>query len=173
MAALPSEITIGELAARSGVASSALRFYESRGLITSTRTPGGQRRYARAMLRRVAFIQAARRVGLSLDDAAQQLRKLPDRRTPTKDDWAVLSRSWRGLLESRIEELETLQSRLTSCIGCGCLSLKTCGLLNANDRAAGRGSGARYLLGDTPETTSGARRNLNGRQSAVHTASPG
>ena len=151
MPALDSEITIGELARRSGVATSALRFYESRGLISSTRTPGRQRRFARAMLRRVAFLRAAQRVGLSLDEIATALRALPERRTPTKADWALLSRSWRGLLRSRIEELETLQTRLTSCIGCGCLSLKTCSLLNADDRAAGRGSGARYLLGDSPD----------------------
>ena len=151
MPALPTEVTIGELSRRSGVATSALRFYEARGLITSQRTNGGQRRYARPTLRRVAFIQAAQRVGLSLDEIATALRTLPERRTPTKADWAVLSRSWNGLLRSRIAELETLQTRLTSCIGCGCLSLKTCGLLNTDDRAAERGSGARYLLGDAPE----------------------
>lgn len=150
MPALASEITIGELAARSGVAASALRFYETRGLITSARTAGGQRRYARAMLRRVAFVRAAQRVGLSLDEIAQVLHVLPERRTPTKEDWERLSRSWRGLLEERIRDLETLRTRLTSCIGCGCLSLTTCGLLNADDRAARRGAGARYLLGDKP-----------------------
>lgn len=130
---------------------SALRFYDSRGLISSWRTAGGQRRYVRPTLRRVAFIQAAQRVGLSLEEIATALRTLPDRRTPTKADWALLSRSWRTLLASRINELETLQTRLTSCIGCGCLSLKGCGLLNPNDRAAERGDGARYLLGDIPE----------------------
>ena len=150
MAALPEDLTIGELARRSGVAPSALRFYESRGLIASARTPGRQRRYARAMLRRVAFVQAAQRVGLTLDEIAVALRKLPERRTPSKEDWAVLSRSWRALLRARIDELETLQTRLTSCIGCGCLSLKTCGLLNTDDRAAACGNGARYLLGDEP-----------------------
>ncbi len=103
------------------------------------------------MLRRVAFIQAAQRVGLSLDEIATALHTLPERRTPTKADWALLSRSWNGLLQSRIDELKTLQTRLTSCIGCGCLSLKTCGLLNPDDRASARGSGARYLLGDSPE----------------------
>ena len=128
-----------------------MRFYESRGLISSGRTNGGQRRFARPTLRRVAFIQAAQRVGLSLDEIATALHTLPERRTPTKADWAVLSRSWKALLRSRIDELETLQTRLTSCIGCGCLSLKTCGLLNTNDRAAGLGTGARYLLGDSPE----------------------
>jgi MerR family redox-sensitive transcriptional activator SoxR len=151
MSALPTEITIGELARRSGVATSALRFYESRGLISSSRTEGRQRRYARPTLRRVAFIQAAQRVGLSLEEIATALHTLPERRTPTKADWALLSRSWKGLLRSRIAELETLQTRLTSCIGCGCLSLKTCALLNPNDRAAARGDGARYLLGDSPD----------------------
>lgn len=151
MPALNTEVTIGELARRSGVATSALRFYESRGLISSSRTNGGQRRFARPTLRRVAFIQAAQRVGLSLDEISIALHTLPERRTPTKADWAVLSRSWKDLLRSRIDELETLQTRLISCIGCGCLSLKTCGLLNANDRAAARGSGARYLLGDSPD----------------------
>ena len=151
MPALPTELTIGELAQRSGVATSALRFYESRGLISSTRTGGRQRRFARPTLRRVAFIRAAQRVGLSLDEITTALRALPERRTPTKEDWAVLSRSWQGLLRSRIEELETLQTRLTSCIGCGCLSLKTCRLLNTDDRAAARGDGARYLLGDSPD----------------------
>jgi MerR family redox-sensitive transcriptional activator SoxR len=150
MPALDTEVTIGELARRSGVAASALRFYESRGLISSSRTNGGQRRFARPTLRRVAFIQAAQRVGLSLDEIASALHTLPEKRTPTKADWAVLSRSWNALLRSRIEELEILQSRLTSCIGCGCLSLKTCGLLNPNDRAAARGDGARYLLRDSP-----------------------
>ena len=150
MPALAEEITIGELAARSGVAASALRFYETRGLIASTRTAGGQRRYARAMLRRVAFVQAAQRIGLTLDEIADVLRVLPERRTPTRDDWARLSRSWRGILEERIAHLERVRTRLTSCIGCGCLSLDTCGLLNANDRASRRGAGARYLLGDAP-----------------------
>ena len=156
MPALGEEITIGELAARSGVNASALRFYETRGLIRAQRTAGGQRRYERAMLRRVAFVQAARRVGLSLEEIAVALRLLPEGRTPTKADWERLSRSWRALLESRIDELETLRTRLVSCIGCGCLSLKTCGLLNSDDRAARRGAGARYLLGDEP--TEGPRR---------------
>jgi MerR family redox-sensitive transcriptional activator SoxR len=150
MAALPPEVSIGELAARSGVAASALRFYETRGLISATRTRGGQRRYERAMLRRVAFVQAAQRVGLSLEEIAHALRRLPRSRTPDREDWALLSRSWRPLLDARIAELERLEERLASCIGCGCLSLKTCGLLNTNDRAAARGAGARYLLGDAP-----------------------
>jgi MerR family redox-sensitive transcriptional activator SoxR len=153
--ALPSELTIGELARRGGVTTSALRFYESRGLISATRTGGRQRRFARPTLRRVAFIQAAQRVGLSLEEIATALHALPERRTPTKEDWAALSRSWRGLLRSRIAELETLQTRLTSCIGCGCLSLKTCSLLNPGDRAAERGDGARYLLGDSPDDEGG------------------
>src|SRR5438105_15295388 len=125
MPALSTEITIGELASRSGVATSALRFYESRGLIASARTNGGQRRFARPTLRRVAFIQAAQRVGLSLDEIATALRALPEKRTPTKADWALLSRSRYALLRSRIEELDELETRLTTCIRCLCLSVKT------------------------------------------------
>ena len=158
MPALGEQITIGELAARSGVSASALRFYESRGLIRAERTTGGQRRYERAMLRRVAFVQAAQRVGLTLDEIADALRLLPENRTPTKADWERLSRSWRALLESRIAELATLRTRLVSCIGCGCLSLKTCALLNTDDRVARRGAGARYLLGDDPTDAGPARR---------------
>ena len=157
MPALGEQITIGELAARSGVSASALRFYESRGLIRAERTMGGQRRYERATLRRVAFVQAAQRVGLTLDEIADALRLLPENRTPTKADWERLSRSWRALLESRIAELATLRTRLVSCIGCGCLSLKTCGLLNTDDRVARRGAGARYLLGDDPTDAGAAR----------------
>ena len=145
MPALDTEVTIGELARRSGVATSALRFYESRGLISSSRTAGRQRRFTRPTLRRVAFIQAAQRVGLSLDEIATALHTLPERRTPTKADWAVLSRSWNGLLQSRIDELATLQTRLTSCIGCGCLSLKACALNNDEDHLSEEGSGARLL----------------------------
>src|SRR2546430_9863310 len=129
MPALGEEITIGELAARSGVSASALRFYEARGLVRSERTAGGQRRYERAMLRRVAFVQAARRVGLSLEEIAVALRLLPEGRTPTKADWERLSRSWRALLESRIDELETLRTRLVSCIGCAVFRSRPAGCL--------------------------------------------
>lgn len=149
---LEPSITIGELAARSGVAASALRFYESRSLIRARRTAGGQRRYSRAALRRVAFIRAGQRVGLPLSAIAQALATLPEERTPTKADWARLSRSWQVHLEAMRRELETLQTKLTECIGCGCLSLRSCSLFNGDDVAAARGSGARYLLGDRPPT---------------------
>ena len=144
-------ITIGELAERSGVARSGLRYYESRGLIVADRTGGNQRRYSRGMLRRTAFIRAAGAVGLSLDEIAAALATLPVGRTPRKADWTRLSRAWRSQLESRILELERLRDDLTGCIGCGCLSLRRCALLNVGDRAAARGAGARYLLGDDPD----------------------
>jgi MerR family transcriptional regulator, redox-sensitive transcriptional activator SoxR len=146
VAELRNQISIGELAARSGVATSALRFYEARGLIYADRTAGRQRRYARATLRRVAFIRAAQKIGLSLDQVTAALARLPPDRTPTKADWARLSRAWRAGLDARIDELERVRDDLTSCIGCGCLSLRTCRLLNAGDNAADRGSGARYLI---------------------------
>lgn len=140
------ELSIGEVAERAGVAASALRFYERERLIESTRTEGGQRRYERDVLRRVAFVRAAQRVGLTLDEIRESLQSLPDARTPTAADWARLSRSWRPLLNRRIEELERLRDRLDSCIGCGCLSLKACQLSNPDDIAAADGAGARWLL---------------------------
>ena len=139
------ELTIGDLAARSGVATSALRFYEAEGLISSERTPGNQRRYARATLRRVAFIRAAQRVGLSLDDVREAFTTLPSERTPTKSDWALLSRSWRPRLDEQIARLERLRDRLDGCIGCGCLSLQTCALNNPDDVEAARGPGSVLL----------------------------
>ncbi len=144
-------LPIGELAARSGVAASALRFYEDAGLLHSERTAGGQRRFARDTLRRLAFIAAAQRVGLTLDEISAALATLPDARTPTVADWTRLSRAWRPRLDEQIEMLIRLRDDLTSCIGCGCLSLKTCALYNPDDAAAGLGSGARYLLGDAAE----------------------
>lgn len=147
---LPRTLSIGELSARSGLAHSALRFYEGEGLIRSERTAGNQRRFPRVELRRVAFIRAAQQVGLSLDEIRDALQRLPEGRTPTKADWARLSASWRHRLDERIAELERLRDGLTSCIGCGCLSLRKCALSNPRDVAAVRGSGARYLLGDTP-----------------------
>ncbi len=149
MPVLPDQITIGELAARSGVATSALRFYEASGLIVAERSGGNQRRYARPVLRRVAFIRAAQQVGLSLDEIREALARLPSDRTPDKRDWERLARAWRGRLDQRITELERLRDSLTGCIGCGCLSLRRCGLLNRDDRVAARGAGARYLLGDS------------------------
>jgi MerR family redox-sensitive transcriptional activator SoxR len=143
-------ITIGELAARSDVAPSALRYYEQLGLIAAQRTSGNQRRYARPTLRRVAFIRVAQEVGLTLDDVGMALSALPRDRTPVKRDWERLSRAWRQRLDARIAELERVREDLTGCIGCGCLSLRRCALLNRSDRAALGGSGPRYLLGDVP-----------------------
>jgi MerR family redox-sensitive transcriptional activator SoxR len=143
-----AELTIGEVAERTGVAPSALRFYEDRNLIRSTRTGGGQRRYGRDVLRRVAFIRIAQRVGLSLGEVGQALALLPDARTPHASDWERLSRTWRDRLDERIALLNGLRDDLSSCIGCGCLSLKSCGLYNPSDGAAGLGPGPRYLLGD-------------------------
>ena len=143
---MPSALlTIGELSARSGIAPSALRFYEARGLITSLRTSGNQRRYQRAMLRRIGFIRSAQRVGLSLEEIAEALSTLPENRTPTRADWTRLSRDWRPRLDAQIERLERLRTKLDGCIGCGCLSLKTCALNNPDDDAADRGPGAVFL----------------------------
>ena len=141
-------LTVGELAARSGVAASALRFYEDRGLIESERTAAGHRRYERAMIRRVAFVVFAQRVGLSLSEIGAELARLPAGRTPKRTDWAKLSSSWTARIDARIAELERLRDGLTECIGCGCLSLDRCRLANPDDRAAARGAGPRYLLGD-------------------------
>ena len=139
---------ISEFAQRSGLAASALRYYESQGLLAGSRSPGGQRRFARADLRRVAFVRAAQAVGLSLEQIQAALSTLPERRTPTATDWARLSRSWQPLLDARIAELTRLRDQLASCIGCGCLSLTRCALYNPRDAAARLGPGARYLLGD-------------------------
>jgi len=142
-------LTIGELAKRAGVATSAIRFYEAQGLISSTRTDGGQRQYQRETLRRVGFIRAAQAVGLNLAEIHAALASLPGQRTPTKQDWQRLSRVWQPLLQARIDGLIALRDQLASCVGCGCLSLKSCALYNPQDIAQRRGSGARYLLGDT------------------------
>lgn len=143
-------LTIGELAARSGVATSALRFYEERGLIRSERTPSGHRRYPRATTRRVAFIVFAQRVGLTLEEIGRELAKLPSRRTPRGEDWARLSANWSRRIDERIAELERLKRGLGDCIGCGCLSLKRCRILNPGDRAGRKGPGPRFWLGDAP-----------------------
>lgn len=142
-----SELTIGELSERSGIATSAIRYYEDRGLVTSRRTPGNQRRYERSMLRRLAFIRTAQGVGLSLEEIEAALESLPSGRTPTKADWARLSRSWRPRLDARIAQLERLRDTLDSCIGCGCLSLRRCSLSNPDDVLATRGPGAVILDG--------------------------
>jgi len=141
-------LSIGEVAGRTGVAPSALRFYEAEGLLGSTRTAGGQRRYPRSVLRRVAFVRVAQRVGLSLDEIRDALATLPASRTPTKGDWARLSASWRPRLDEQIAVLERLRDELSSCIGCGCLSLRECSLYNPSDRAAANGPGPRYLIAD-------------------------
>lgn len=143
-----STLSIGELSERAGVPHSALRFYEEQGLLKSVRTTGGQRRYARDMLRRVAFIRSAQNVGLRLDDIAAALAQLPESRTPTKSDWTRLSKRWRAVLDARITALEALRDQLDQCIGCGCLSLTACRLYNPSDAASVRGTGPRYLLGD-------------------------
>ncbi len=137
--------TVSGIAQRSGFAASAIRFYENQGLITATRTSGGQRRFERQMLRRLAFIRAARNVGLSLDEVAEALEKLPDGRTPTRADWARLSKTWRARLDDQIAGLVALRDNLDSCIGCGCLSLQRCAISNPGDSAAVVGSGAVYL----------------------------
>lgn len=145
MSHLAKHLTIGEVAHRSGVAQTALRFYEERGLISSTRTSGNQRRYDRAVLRRLAFIRAAQRVGLSLEQVSDALSTLPADHAPTKADWTRLSRRWREELDARIDGLQRLRDRLTGCIGCGCLSLRTCKLQNPDDIFAEHGPGAPRL----------------------------
>jgi MerR family redox-sensitive transcriptional activator SoxR len=143
-------LSIGEVARRSGVAASALRFYEERGLITSERAGTGHRRFLRPVLRRIAFIVFAQRVGLSLEEIGAELRKLPPQQAPTRRDWSRLSATWAARIDERIAELERLKLGLTECIGCGCLSLDRCRLANPGDRAARLGPGPRYWLGDPP-----------------------
>jgi MerR family redox-sensitive transcriptional activator SoxR len=149
-------MTIGEVARRSGVAASALRFYEERELITSERAGSGHRRYPRAVLRRIAFIVFAQRIGLSLDEIGSELAKLPPDRAPTRRDWSRLSSKWTARIDERIAELHRLRAGLTECIGCGCLSLDRCKLANPDDTAASFGPGPRYWVGDRPVTPSGA-----------------
>jgi MerR family redox-sensitive transcriptional activator SoxR len=141
-------MTIGEVAERAGLATSTLRFYEAEGLIESERTAGNHRRYPRAELRRIALIRAAQSFGLSLADIRSALDSLPEGRTPTKRDWERLAGRWRRLIDGQIEALERLRDEATSCIGCGCLSLRSCALYNVGDAAARRGAGPRFLLGD-------------------------
>ena len=141
-------LTIGEVAKRSGVAASALRFYEDRELISSERAGSGHRRYNRSVLRRIAFIVFAQRVGLTLAEIAEELSKLPPDRAPNRSDWSRLSAGWTFRIDQRIAELERLRAGLTECIGCGCLSLSRCKLANPGDRAAGSGPGPRYWVGD-------------------------
>lgn len=141
-------LSIGEVARRCGVATSALRFYDAEGLIRSERASSGHRRYDRPVLRRVAFIVFAQRIGLTLAEIREELAKLPENRVPRRADWAKLSASWTGRIDERIAELERLRSGLTECIGCGCLSLDRCRLANPDDRAGRSGPGPRYWVGD-------------------------
>jgi MerR family transcriptional regulator, redox-sensitive transcriptional activator SoxR len=143
-------LPIGEVARRSGVASSALRFYEQRGLITSEREGSGHRRFPRAVLRRIAFIVFAQRIGLTLEEIGGELAKLPPNQAPSRRDWSRLSATWSARIDERIAELERLKLGLTECIGCGCLSLDRCQLANPGDRAARLGPGPRYWIGDRP-----------------------
>jgi MerR family transcriptional regulator, redox-sensitive transcriptional activator SoxR len=142
-------LTITEISRRSGVAASALRFYEERGLIRSERAGSGHRRYQRGVLRRIAFIVFAQRIGMTLDEVGAELAKLPRDRVPEGADWALLSSGWAARIDERIAELRRLQAGLTGCIGCGCLSLDRCELANPRDRAGGHGPGARYWIGDS------------------------
>ena len=147
-AASPSWLTIGELAARCGVATSALRFYEDRGLIGGPRTASGHRRYPRSMIRRVAFIIFAQRIGFTLAEIRVELDKLPRGRAPDRAEWAALSSQWEERVDARMAELQRLKRGLTECIGCGCLSLDRCAILNPADRASANGAGPRFWLED-------------------------
>lgn len=152
-------LTIGQMAARAGVATSTLRFYEDEGLVVpALRTDGNRRMYHREALRRIAFIRSAQRVGLGLAEIRAALAQLPDGRTPTVADWSRLSATWRGRLDAQIRLLESIRDDLDGCIGCGCLSLDRCRLYNPDDAAAARGSGARYLEGDTSADVLGTNR---------------
>ncbi len=144
-------ISIGELAARTGVAVSAIRFYESKGLIEALRTRGGQRRFLRADIRRVSFVLIAQKMGLSLEEVADELARLPAQRTPNAEDWGRISTGLRARIDDQIAALQCTRALLDNCIGCGCLSLKNCKLYNPGDHCAARGAGPRYLMGDRPE----------------------
>jgi MerR family redox-sensitive transcriptional activator SoxR len=144
-------LTIGEVARRSGIATSALRYYEELGLIRAERAGSGHRRYPRAVLRRIAFIVFAQRIGLSLEEIGAELSRLPPDRAPNREDWSLLSGAWTARIDERIAELHRLRAGLTDCIGCGCLSLERCRLANPMDRAATLGPGPRYWIGDPPQ----------------------
>lgn len=146
-----ASLPIGEVSQRTGVAPSALRYYEDRGLIHSERSAAGHRVFARSTIRRISFIRIAQRVGLSLDEIGAALATLPTTTAPNERDWARLSASWRHRLDEQISLIESLRDDLDQCIGCGCLSVSSCSLLNPGDRAAARGAGPRFLLGDQPE----------------------
>ena len=149
-----AELTVGQVAQRSGVAISTLHFYESRGLIRSRRSGGNQRRYARDVLRRIGFIRVSQQVGISLDDIRRALEELPDSRTPTEEDWARLAKAWREDLDSRIVQLLRLRDNLTDCIGCGCLTIGSCRLYNPYDKLGSEGPGPRRLLAEAAEIRS-------------------
>lgn len=149
---ISGSLTVGQLAERTGVATSALRFYEERGLIHSERNGAGHRRYPRAVARRVAFVVFAQRVGLTLEEIRAELDKLPTDRVPGREDWDRLTKTWSARIEERIEELQRLKGGLTGCIGCGCLSLESCAILNPDDRLASHGPGPRYWEGDPRPT---------------------
>lgn len=146
-------LAISEVVRRSGVAASALRFYEDRGLIASERAASGHRRYARHMLRRIAFIVFAQRIGLSLEEIGAELARLPGGEVPRRQDWARLSSKWRARIDERIAELERLKAGLTECIGCGCLSFRRCAIANPGDRAGRRGAGPRFWVGESDQTS--------------------
>ncbi len=148
-------LSIGDLAARTGLAVSAIRYYEAQGLIEAERNAGGQRRFLRSDIRRLSFVMIAQQFGFTIDQIRSQLQTLPERRTPNKKDWARISRGFRQALDTKIETLTRLRDQLDGCIGCGCLSLRKCTLYNPEDRARRHGAGPRYLLGDRPDTPSG------------------
>lgn len=145
-----SQLTIGDLAARTGLSVSAIRYYETQGLVSPGRNRGGQRRFMRSDIRRLSFVMIAQQFDFSIEQIRTQLEKLPDGRTPTKADWTKISRDMRAALDAKIATLERLRDNLDGCIGCGCLSLRNCKLYNHEDRAQRHGSGPRYLMGDTP-----------------------
>ncbi len=149
-------ISIGYMAERTGLAVSAIRYYEEQGLVAPWRNAGGQRRFLRADIRRLSFVMIAQQFGFSLPEIRDLLSQLPGGRTPTPEDWAALSATFRSHLDQRIETLERLRDNLDGCIGCGCLSLPKCALYNPKDSAQTRGSGPRYLMGDRPATQSGS-----------------
>ncbi|MDA5556074.1 redox-sensitive transcriptional activator SoxR [Shimia sp. MMG029] len=146
----PTGLTIGQVAERTGLAPSAIRFYEEQGIVFPHRTDTGQRRYERADIRRLSFVMISQSMGFSITDIREALATLPENRTPTKADWAAISETFRNALDARIAQMQALRDRLDGCIGCGCLSLSNCKLYNPEDRARTRGTGPRYLLGDTP-----------------------
>ncbi len=150
MASANQRISIGQVAKRTGLAVSAIRFYEDSGLIAPVRSAGGQRLFLRSDIRRLSFIAIAQQLGFSLETIREKLSSLPSNRTPTQRDWSRISRQFRDALDERIAILQRTRVRLDGCIGCGCLSLKNCALYNPDDRASLRGSGPRYLLGDAP-----------------------